>query len=171
MTVFWHIFLLLIHIWDISKKFLTELWQIFESDTFLTEIWHNSDAFLTDFWNWQFSDRFLIDIWHIFETFATYIEQEFLYSFIKWQNWHSCNEYRCWWRGRWGWRGRAAAWGCPRWAPRRGRPRPGGGGRGRASTCGRRGPCRGGARRAGAFQIRCNTGWYWSIRLYTFLLT
>ena len=70
-------FLLLIHIWDIYKTFLTELWQIFESDTFLTDIWHNSDGFLTDFWNWQFSDRYQTDIWHIFETFGTYIDEEY----------------------------------------------------------------------------------------------
>ena len=76
-------FLLLIHIWDIYKTFLTELWQIFESDTFLTDIWHNSDGFLTDFWNWQFSDRFLTDIWHIFETFGTYIEQEYRLILVK----------------------------------------------------------------------------------------
>ena len=55
--------LLLIHFWGISKSFLTELWQIYESDRFLTDIWHNSDSFLTDFCKWHFSDRYLTDLW------------------------------------------------------------------------------------------------------------
>ena len=59
--------LLLIHFWGISKSFLTELWQKFESDRFLTYIWHNSDSFLTDFCKWQFSDRYITHLWKFWD--------------------------------------------------------------------------------------------------------
>ena len=63
--------------WHISVTGLTDIWQIFATDRFMTHIWHISDSFLTVFCNWQFSDRFQTDFWHIFGIGGTYIVSEY----------------------------------------------------------------------------------------------